>query len=108
MLCLSDYLSLYLTYQVKRLDTDKQRTKQMSKQKWTQEDTRTAIDWETKMQQSVINFAKSKFIYLTIQFEANPTNIELEQAISAQETRIKKLEAKLARWIETSPELLGA
>lgn len=60
------------------------------------------------MQQSVINFAKEKFIELTIALEANPTNLELQQAISAQESRINKLEAKLARWIATSPELLGA
>jgi len=80
----------------------------MSKKKWTQEDTRTAIDWETKMQQSVIKFAKEKFIELTVALKANPTNLELEQAVSVQETRISKLEAKLARWIATSPELLGA
>jgi len=80
----------------------------MSKQKWTQEDTRNAIDWSTKMQQSVIKFAKEKFIELTITLEANPTNLELKQAVSAQESRINKLEAKLARWIATTPELLGA
>lgn len=80
----------------------------MSKKKWTQEDTKNAIDWNTKMQQSVIDFAKGKFIELTIALEANPTNLELQEAISAQERRINKLEATLARWIATSPELLGA
>lgn len=80
----------------------------MSKQKWTTKDTETAIDWSIKMDQSVINFAKSKFIELTIALEADPTNLELQQAVSAQESRISHLEARLARFVASIPELMGA
>ena len=80
----------------------------MSKQKWTQEDTKNAIDWSIKMQQSVINFAKGKLVELSSALKADANNVELQQAVSAQELRISKLEAKLARFIAQSPELLGA
>ena len=80
----------------------------MSKQKWTQEDTRNAIDWSIKMDQAIIRNAKIKFVDLTNALEADATNVELQQAVSAQQARIVKLEARLARFIAHAPELLGA
>lgn len=80
----------------------------MNKQKWTSKDTETAIDWQIKMDQSVINFAKNKLIELTTASKADATNLELQKAISAQESRIIHLEAKLARFVASIPELLGA
>ena len=76
--------------------------------KWTEEDTNNAIDWSIKLQQSVIDYAKKKFVELTNLLEANPENVDLQQAISAQESRIIKLEAKLTRFINSIPELLEA
>jgi uncharacterized protein involved in outer membrane biogenesis len=80
----------------------------MSKQKWTKEDTQNAIDWSIKMNQAIIKNAKIKFVDLTNALEADPTNLELQQAVSAQQATIIKLEARLARFIAHTPELLGA
>ena len=78
------------------------------KQKWTKQDTQKAIDWSIKMDQTCINHAKIKFVNLTHALEADPTNVELQEAISAQQARIIKFEARLARLIAHAPKLLGA
>jgi uncharacterized protein involved in outer membrane biogenesis len=80
----------------------------MSKQKWTKEDTQNAIDWSIKMDQTIINHAKIKFVDLTNALEADSTNLDLQQAVSAQQAKIIKLETRLARFIAHAPELLGA
>lgn len=70
--------------------------------------TEIAINSAIKLQKTVINCAKAKFVELTEALQLDATNIELQQAVAKQEAHINKLEARLARFIANAPELLGA
>lgn len=80
----------------------------IKQQKWTTEDTANAIDWSIKMQRNVIDCQKKIYIDLSNALQADPTNTELKTSLDVQETKITKLENRLARFISASPELLGA